>query len=777
MIIFMADNEKFITAIREYAKGGEIKTLLEKSEGGKNIEPLFAAVCIASEKSLGQVPYDSQLLAARALTEGKIIEMPTGEGKTLAAVFAAAWHKMRGRKTHILTFNDYLAHRDRNWMKPVYDMLGINTAVITEKSDFEERRAGYECDVLYISARECCFDYLRDFTAQTSEKTVGQEFEAAIVDEADSLLIDEARIPMVVAGETDIKPDPELEEASEYVKTLCSEDYEISLEADSVYLTDEGASKAEEHYNIENMYDEENSPLLSKINDCLKAQFLLQEDRDYISRDGKILLIDKFTGRVAENRHYPGALQSAVELKHGVKVTTRGIIMGSIALQYFVRRYEFLSAMTGTAEASKEEFYQIYDMLFEKIEPHVPSQRTDHDMEIYYDTDSKRKGVVKAIKEAHQKNQPILVGTGSISDSETLAALLKEEGIDATVLNAKNDSEEAEIISNAGALGAVTISTNMAGRGVDIRLGGADEKTRDEVVEAGGLLVISTYMPESSRIVQQLLGRSGRQGDVGETRSFVSVDEPIMERCKLNSLLPPKHIPQPTAEAIEDKVLFREVERVQRISEGDSFDARCRLLKFTMIGEKHREQIFEARSRILRGKSPNIWKDFEGFKEAEERVGGEKLEELEKKTAVAAANRFWSDYLEYTEQLRRGIHLMEVSGRSPSEEYNIIVEEYYQGMEQELKAFMGEQLELLLEKGEEGYVIEIPKNIHTYLLEDTGDELNKLPFLFNVFDEEEENPKPKKAEKKAPSILEEKVENDTEKEPKKKGFLFFKKKK
>ncbi len=773
----MSDNEKFITAIREYAKGGEIKTLLEKSEEGKNLEPLFAAVCIAAEKGLGQVPYDEQLLAARALTEGKVIEMPTGEGKTLAAVFAAVWHKMQGRKVHVLTFNDYLAHRDKYWMKPVYDLLGINTALITEKSDFSERKAGYGAEVLYISARECCFDYLRDFTAQTLEETVGQEFDAAIVDEADSLLIDEARIPMVVAGETDVKPDPQLEEVSRYVKTLSPEDYEVSLEADSVYLTDEGAAKAEEHYDVENMYDEENAELLSKINDCLKAEFLLQADKDYISRDGKILLIDKFTGRVAENRHYPGTLQTAVELKHGVKVTARGVIMGSIALQYFVRRYKLLSAMTGTAEASKEEFYQIYDMLFEKIPPHVPSQRTDRDMEIYYDANSKWNGVVQAIKTAHEKNQPILVGTGSIEDSENLAELLKEQGVEATVLNAKNDSEEAEIISNAGQFGAVTISTNMAGRGVDIRLGGADEKTRDEVVKAGGLLVISTHMPESSRIVKQLLGRSGRQGDVGETRSFVSLDEPIMERCKLNSLLPKNHMPQPTEEKIEDKVLLREVERVQRISEGDSFDARCRLMKFTLIGEKHREQIFEARDRILQGNSPNIWKNSGSYKEAEEKFGKEKLEDLERKTAVAATNRFWSDYLEYTEQLRRGIHLMEVSGRSPSEEYNIIVEEYYQGMEEELKAFMSEQLDLLLEKGEEDYVIEVPKNIHTYLLEDTGDELNKLPFLFNVFDEEEDE-KPKKSEEKSPSIFDEKEEeSEPEKETKKKGFLFWKKKK
>lgn len=771
--------EKFFSEVCGLVKqyNSDIRELLDKAdkentrkpESAEALKHLFAAVYAAAEKGLGQTPFPEQVMAAKALTEGKIIEMPTGEGKTMAAVFAAAWHNLQGRKTHILTFNDYLASRDKNWMKPIYDLLGIEPFLITEKSDFRERKQGYGGSVLYISARECCFDYLRDFTAQSMEETVGQEFEAAIVDEADSLLIDEARIPMVVAGETDVEYDSELEEASRYVKTLQPEDYEISLEADSVYLTDEGAAKVEERFELDNLYDEENSPLLSKINDCLKAEFLLQEDKDYISREGKILLIDKFTGRVAENRHYPGSLQSAVELKHGLKVTTRGVIMGSIALQFFVGRYKLLSAMTGTAEASKEEFYQIYDLSFEKIQPHVPSQRIDHDMEIYYDTDSKWGGVAKAVKEAHQKGQPILVGTGSIDHSEKLAALLKEQGVDATVLNAKNDSEEAEIIRNAGEFGAVTISTNMAGRGVDIKLGGADEKTREQVVEAGGLLVISTYMPESSRIVKQLLGRSGRQGDVGETRSFVSLDEPIMERCKLNSLLPPKHIPQPTTEAIEDKVLLREVERVQRISEGDSFGARERLLKFTMIGEKHREQIFEARSRILQGECPNIWKSFEGYKEALDSIGEEKLKELEKKTAVAATNRFWSDYLEYTEELRRGIHLMEVSGRSPSEEYNIIVEEYYRGMENELKAYMGEQLELLLEKGEENYQIDVPKNIHTYLLEDTGEELNKLPFLFNVFDEEEEE----KPQKKAPSILDKKEEEPE----KKKKFSFFKKKK
>lgn len=778
--------ERFISDIREYTQKYDIKELLdkaekagktenaEKSESVEALAYLFAAVCIAAERGLGEKPFDEQLTAAKALTEGKIIEMPTGEGKTLCGVFAAAWNKLLGRKTHVLTFNDYLAERDREWMKPVYDLLGIDTAFITEKTAFEERKAAYKTDVLYISARECCFDYLRDFTAQGSEENSGQNFDSAIVDEADSLLIDEARIPLVVAGETEVEYDAQLEEVSDYVKTLDDEDYEISLEAESVFLTEEGAAKAEEHYRIDNIYDEENSELFAKINDCLKAQFFLQEDKDYIKRDGKILLIDKFTGRTAENRHYPGTLQTAVELKHGVKTTTRGVVMGSIALQYFVRKYKRLAAMTGTAEASKEEFFQIYNLQLEKIPPHKPSQRIDHNLDIYYDTDSKWQGVAEAAANAHQKGQPVLIGTGSIAQSETLYELLKEKGIEAAVLNAKNDKQEAEIISNAGAPGAVTISTNMAGRGVDIKLGGRDESRKEEAVNAGGLLVISTYMPESSRIVRQLLGRSGRQGDKGESRRFVALDEPIMEKYKLTSLLPHNHIPEPTDKAIEDKVLLREVERIQRISEGDCFDARARLMKFTMIGEKHRDQIFSARAKILdserlEGGRSELWSGADNYSEALEKFGEEKLSQLEQKTAAAAINKFWSDYLEYTEELRRGIHLVEVGGKSPSEEYNISAEEYYRGMENELKEYMREKLNELLSEGEEGYTVNIPKNIHTYLLEDTGEELNKLPLLLNIFEEEEEaKPLPK-----AQSVLEAPEEKPVKE---KKGFLFFRKK-
>ncbi len=770
----MKEYTEFIIEIRELAKSKDISGLLQQSENAEDKRPcLFAAVCKAAEKGLGQVPFDEQLMAAKALTEGKIIEMPTGEGKTLAAVFAAVWHKYEGRKTHILTFNDYLAKRDREWMKPVYDLLEVSTACVTEKTPFEERKAAYKADVLYVSARECCFDYLRDFTAQSLDGAVGQGFSAAIVDEADSLLIDEARIPLVAASDIKVQQDPELNKAMELTAAFDENDYDISLEAESIYLSDEGASKAEAFFGLENLYSEENAELLSKINDSLKARFLLQENKDYINRDGRIMLIDKFTGRAAENRHYPGTLQTAVELKHGLEATTRGVIMGSIALQYFAREYPFLSAMTGTAKASEEEFYTLYDLRLEIIPPHLPSIRTDHETEIYYDTKSKQKAIVKAVCAAHEKGQPVLVGTGSIEDSEILYRLLKEQGIEAAVLNAKNDDREAEIISEAGAPYAVTISTNMAGRGVDIRLGGADESKREEAAKAGGLLVISTYMPESSRMVKQLIGRSGRQGDPGESMCFVALDEPIMDKYKLRSLVPARHYPEPTEAAVDDRVLRREVERIQRISEGDAFDARARLLKYTLIGEKHRDQVFETRRKFLDGAAVGMWKNSDRYEEAAKRFGEDKLEKLERRTAAAAINRFWSEYLEYTDYLRQGIHLTAVAGKSPAEEYNIAAEEYYLGMESELSEYMEERLQDLLEQGEENYIIEVPENIRTYLLEDNGDELNKQPFLINFLSDESEA-ELEEAERR--SVLDAPEENGDEP---KKGFfgkLFGKKK-
>ena len=735
-------NEK-ISEIKKLAKEYSLSALCDKMRAALTDEiPLytFAACFKAAEETLGITPFDEQLRAANALYNGKIVEMATGEGKTLAAAFAACAKAVSGQRVHILTFNDYLAKRDTSWMKPIYHSVGVTLACITEATPREQRKELYKADVLYTTVKECGFDFLRDFVAKTESETVQQPFMSAIADEADSLLIDEARIPLVVAGSVAVKPDKEMPLVMDFVKSLTEKEYSLSDITRTAYLTDRGAEKAENHFKIDNIYDEENGELLVKINECLKANFLLAEDKDYIVKDGEIQLIDEFTGRVAKNRHYPGALQTAVEVKHGIAPTARGTIMGTIPIQFLMRRYPQLAGMTGTAAAAKDEFYQLYGLEPEIIPPHVPSARIDLPMAVYYDKNAKYSAVAAAIEEAHSKNQPVLAGTPSIAESEMLAEMLKARGIDCNVLNAKNDEMEAEIIKDAGLPGAVTISTNMAGRGVDIKLGGADEKRRDEAVSAGGLFAVSTFLAESSRINNQLKGRAGRQGDIGKSQVFVSLDEQIMENCELKNLVPSRHYPEPTAERLTDKVLLREVERVQRISEGNSLDERKRLMKFTMIGEKHRDAAFSARKRYMSGKTvPHIWKDNlpEEYNTAVRKFGEAETERLERDITVQAINDFWTEYLEFTSSLREGIHLMAVGGKSPAEEYNISCEEYFEGMEDALTEDVCNKLyDVLLCDKASDYRINAPTEIWTYLLEDTGDELKRRRVVEAVLSDE-----------------------------------------
>ncbi|MDR2558369.1 MAG: preprotein translocase subunit SecA, partial [Oscillospiraceae bacterium] len=495
----------------------------------------FEACRSACIKGVGFAPYDEQIEAALALYNGKVIEMKTGEGKTISAVFAAYLHFLEGRKVHILTYNDYLVKRDYNWMKPIYDLLGMKIAYVVESASKNERKAAYSADVVYNTAKESGFDFLRDFVTDKQEDVLHKNFDAAIVDEADSILIDEARIPLVIAGSVPAGVDAELEKTHEFVKTLTEKDYGTSDEGDNAYLKESGIEKAEAFFGV-GLYNEESQPLLSDINDCLNAHFALTEDVDYIVKDNQILIIDEFTGRAAMNRRYPGALQVAVELKHGIKAKQRGVVMGTVPLQYFIRQYEHLSGMTGTVFPSDEEFELLYGLKPGKIPPHLPSQRIDHPMEIYFNYETKLAAIEREIIRAHEKGQPVLVGAENIEESEKLAVKLREAGIEAVVLNAKNNEAEAEIIKNAGAAGAVTISTSMAGRGVDILLGGYKQESREAAVEAGGLYVMSTSMRESSRINRQLRGRAGRQGDVGESKAFTALDDEIMQKYELEKL-------------------------------------------------------------------------------------------------------------------------------------------------------------------------------------------------------------------------------------------------
>ena len=734
--------ERFTEEVRKAAQSEDFSVLLENARAGKNPVTVYAAAFLAIKEGIGITPFDSQIITGGYLDDGAIAELPTGEGKTAAAVFAAFYSVCKGEQVHILTFNDYLARRDREWMKPAYDLLGVSTAFVTETSTLEERQAAYKADVVYVTAKECGFDYLRDFLAFDKSDMTGVVCDRAIVDEADSVLVDEARVPLVAAGIMEASPDEGLPPIFAFAKTLTEEDYEVSYKTETVFLTESGNKKAESFFNTDNIYNEENAALLEKLIDCLKALHFLTEDKDYILKEGQIKIIDQFTGRIAENRNYPGSLQAAAELKHGLTVTERGVIMAKIPVQFFLRQYNRISGMTGTAKNAEDEFDSLYGLIVKTAKPNKPSIREDLPMAVYYDTNAKLKAVVKEISAANKKGQPVLVGTSDIEQSKLLSDMLNEAWIEHSLLNAKNDELEAEIISNAGAPFAVTISTNMAGRGVDIRLGGADESRRSEALAAGGLYVIGTFLGESVRINNQLSGRAARQGDPGQSRLFVSLDEEIMTKHKLNTLIPERRYPKPTEEEINDKLVAKEIGRIQRISQGEALDDRERLMKLTAIEEMHRELMFSARRRCISGENPpRLWQEHfpENYEKAVKLFGEEAVDEAERKYTAAMINKQWIEYIEYTSSLKNGIHLTAMGGKKPSEEYTIACGEYYEGLEDELVELMGEGLAELIEKTPDGLKIPAPKRIFTYLLEDSGDELTKKGFFQKLLDDELQN--------------------------------------
>lgn len=762
----MAKNLPFsITRIRELCSQSLDELLNSFKENNKSkstgwIEFGLATCCKICYEELGLMPYDEQLLAAWELYNGKIIEMATGEGKTISAVFAAFLLVSDNNNVHIMTFNDYLVKRDFDWMLPIYKKLSVSVSYITQKTNRNERQKAYLSDVVYITVKESGFDYLRDFVAYDIQSITHSPrgLCCAIIDEADSILIDEARIPLVIAGNVSAEPNGDLTEIYNLVKTFKNDDYNFSPENKNIYLSDSGTVKAENHFNIDNLFEEENHSLLISINDCLKAAFLLKQDKDYIVKDGKIQIIDEYTGRIAKNRHYPGSLQAAVEVKHDLELSSHGILMGIVPLQFFVRQYKFLAGMTGTAQSSEEEFELLYGLTLSKIPPHVPSRRTDYPINVYYNKELKWNAILSAVLSAHKKGQPVLIGTENIEESEKLLISLKGELGNTTtisVLNAKNDEMEAEIIKNAGAFKAITISANMAGRGVDILLGGADGKTRDEVINASGLLVISTALRESSRINSQLQGRAGRQGDVGESMIFTALDDELILKYELKKLVPASHYPAYTEEIITDKVLIREIMRVQRISEGDTLDERKRLLKFTMISEKHREAVFDTRINFINGvNKPKFWQQDEpsAYETAVNKFGEDEVNNLQKELIAVVINETWSEYLEFTSELRAGIHLTSVGGKNPSEEFNIASEKYYQEMAERVREKMSEQLYVLIELEKIfDFIIKKPENTWTFLLDESGDELVKKPFLSSALntdsDKNDSNKSIKKSEK------------------------------
>jgi len=621
--------------------------------GSASLVEGFALVREVARRQLGLRPFEEQMIAGLALHEGKLVEMQTGEGKTLAAVAPACMRAREGRGVHVLTFNDYLARRDAAWMRPVYESFGLSVGVIQEGMQPAERRAAYAADVTYATAKEAGFDYLRESLAMRIGDRVLRPPHFAIVDEADSILIDEARVPLVIAGSRDERVFVDRRLCSIVAQLERERHYVTDDHERNVNLTDEGLALLEERLDCGDLLQAENLELLTQINCALHARFLLHRDIDYIVRNGAIELVDDFTGRVVPDRQLPDGLQAAVASKEGVARGKEGQILGQITLQHFLARYPRLCGMTATAGSAAEELHEFYGLRTVIIPPHCPPVRVDLPDLVFTHTQAKRERLVDEILRLHATEQPVLVGTASVEESECVAEMLRRRAVDCRVLNAVRDEFEAEIVADAGAAGAVTISTNMAGRGTDIRLGGRDERDRDRVVALGGLFVIGTNRHESRRIDFQLRGRAARQGDPGTTRFFISLEDPLIARYGVQKLIPQAFLPEPSSEPIDHPVIRREIDRAQRIVEGENLEVRRTLTRYAEMMEQQRAPLQDWRSEVL----------------AQPAAVDSDLQDIERLLTLGQIDRGWREHLAYAADLREGIHLLSVMRLDPLAEF------------------------------------------------------------------------------------------------------------
>ena len=648
-------------------------TIAEDTLRDDTIARLFALVRELARRTLGLRPFDVQILGGLALYEGKIVEMPTGEGKTLAAVAPVALHALRGGGVHVLTFNDYLARRDAEWMGPVYRRLGLRVGVVQEGMTPEERRAAYAADVTYATAKEAGFDCLRDALILEPGDAVHRPFNVALVDEADSILIDEARVPLVVAGSTQA-PRGEAERLAGVARQLDAErDYVVDREHRTVHLTDAGLDHAEALLGCGSLHTAENAPLLSELNTALYAAALMRRDVEYIVRHGRLEIVDEFTGRVVEDRHWPDGLQAAIEVKEGVRRSAEGRVLGQITLQHFLRQYPRLCGMTATARTAADELRAVYDLQVQVIAPNRPCIRVDHPDVVFTHREAKRQALVAEIAAVHATGRPILVGTLHVEESESLAATLRAGGIACNVLNAKRDDQEARLIAEAGRPGAVTISTNMAGRGTDIRLGGAGGEQAEQVIALGGLYVIGTNRHETRRVDDQLRGRAGRQGDPGSSRFFVSLEDNLLLRDDVKDILPARYCPARQAGPIDNPVIRQAIVRAQRMAETHNGDLRRGLWHYARAVEEQRRAVAAERGRVLRGEvRPEILarRVPEDFARLRDRIGAEATAAVERRLTLHALDECWADHLAAVADIREGIHLVAVGGMVPLEEFH-----------------------------------------------------------------------------------------------------------
>ena len=704
-----------------YASGESLDKLLPEA---------FALVREGAKRVLGLFPYKVQIMGGITLHNGNIAEMRTGEGKTLTATMPVYLNALSGDGVHVVTVNEYLSTRDAKEMGELYNFLGLSVGVNLTGQSPEEKRAAYYADITYSTNSELGFDYLRDNMVVYKSQMVQRPLNYAVVDETDSILIDEARTPLIISGQAE-KSTVLYQRADFFVKALKEdEDYTIDLTSKSISLTDEGINKAEQTFRLPNLYDVDNSALVHHIDQALRANYIMIRDIDYVVDEGQVKIVDGFTGRIMEGRRYSDGLHQAIEAKEGVEVENESKTMATITYQNFFRMYRKLSGMTGTAKTEEEEFREIYNMNVITIPTNRPVQRIDaHDV-IYPSLKSKFKAVVRDIKERHAKGQPILVGTVAVETSELLSQMLHQEGIPHEVLNAKNHFKEAEIVMMAGQRGAVTIATNMAGRGTDIKLGKG-------VKELGGLCVIGTERHESRRIDNQLRGRSGRQGDPGATQFYLSLEDDLMKRFggeRMQAIWERLNIDENGDDNfIQSKMLSRQVESSQKRVEGNNYDTRKNVLQYDEVMREQREIIYSQRLQIineenslekvtksmirrtihrmvenhtlgekktwdleslvdfaanaichpdeislsdLKGKTPSEIegllneKAMEIYKEKQEQLNGDsQMLEFEKVVILRVVDRKWTDHIDDMDQLREGVGLRGYAQIDPLTEY------------------------------------------------------------------------------------------------------------
>ena len=556
----------------------------------------LALVREAADRAIDLRPFDVQLQGALRLQEGDIVEMATGEGKTLAGAIAAIGHVLQGHQVHVISVNDYLATRDAEWMKPLFDVFGITVHAVSENSDREERRRAYAADVTYGSVNEIGFDVLRDQLALSESDLVSPKPDVAIIDEADSVLVDEALVPLVLAGSTETEvPDAAIHDV---VSRMKNKHYEVDAEGRNVTLTDEGAAFVEEELGGINLYSEEHvGSTLVHVSIAMHAHYLLERDIHYIVRDGGVHLINASRGRVAQLQRWPDGVQAAVELKEGLAQTDSGEVIDTITVQALIGRYPKVCGMTGTALAAGEQFRQFYELRVSQIPPNTPNVRTDLPDRVYDTKANKVEAIVAYVKEIHETGQPVLIGTHDVAESEELAYFLDKAGVQSVVLNAKNDAEEAKIIAEAGARGAVTVSTQMAGRGTDIRLGGSkdDADAHDEVIELGGLCVVGTGRHDTERLDSQLRGRAGRQGDPGTSVFFSSLEDPVVTK----NLAFKRDPVSPNEDGSMGSKGIDLIEQAQRIAEGVMLELHANTWRYNKLVNQQRDIIVERRMQIL----------------------------------------------------------------------------------------------------------------------------------------------------------------------------------